>query len=217
MHMGRDLLHRQSGPQMLLDIGQSQGDLRVVAILAPFRIPPVRYGPAQMDQQLHQAGIAQDLRPEAVVFRRLLHLLEQRLQPRPQGAVRRDPPSPQIRRPEAVHQRHLRNGPVDVAAVQVDDDPFIGDLPADIGPVDRVMPDQQHIPWPQRIDLVLHQILHLAREQDHDLVEVVKVKVTLLPHGVLQVKIVIPLPEISLLPDRLFRHVNPSFRISRTP
>ena len=61
--------------------------------------------------------------------------------------------------------------------------------------------DQEERPWLEGVDSIFNGIVDLAREQKDDFVKVVKVKASLLPGGIPEVKIMIILVKIALAAD----------------
>ena len=98
---------------------------------------------------------------------------------------------------EAVKQPRARHAALEVPAVKVDYYPLIGYALVDLGLVYSVVPDEQHIPRAQLIAAALDTVIDLAGDKDNELVELMKMKVQLLPGGVLEMEIMIALAQIS--------------------
>ena len=179
----RQLLHAQLPAQVLVDVAQHFPDLRVDALLAA---PLGGVEAPDLNQQLDDPGVAHGLGAVAGV-RRGFFVGGQGLPDLPPLRLVRlqQPLAAPVSLVKAVHQPCLRHGAVKVLPVQIEDDALVGLALVDEGFVDGVVPDQQHRPGPQLVALALHQVLHPTRQQQHQLVKVVKMKIPLLSGAVL--------------------------------
>ena len=132
-------------------------------------------------------------------MQRLLKLAEQRPERRALRLVRGE----KIARAlvgaiKAAEEPRVRHQPVEIFSVEIEDDALVRRAFVDQRLVDRVVGHQKDVPRPQRIDDALHRIVDAPGEQQHDLVELVKMKITLRAGAVAQVEIVVIFLQIAL-------------------
>ena len=98
---------------------------------------------------------------------------------------------------EAVKQPRARHAALKMPAVEIDYYPLIRYALVDLGLVYRVVPDEQYIPLVQLVAAALDTVIDLAGNKDNELVELMKMKVQLLPGSVPEMEIMIALAQIS--------------------
>ena len=166
---------------------------------------------ADADEQLHYQRIAQRLRARTVVRLALLIVAQAAFQLLALSLSRRQqmPPQP-VGGVEAVHDAHVGEDALEILPVEINYHAVVRLTLVDQRLVYRVVLHQQQRPRLQRVYLALDEIVHTSGQQQHDLVELMEVKVALLPRSVAQVEIMIVLAQISLArKSGVFCHASP--------
>ena len=203
------IVDRQLRAEVLVDDAQRLADLRVAAALEPggLRLAQAR----DVDQQLHDQGLAHRPRAEARVLRRLLIGRDRALELGELLLVRaQQMPPVLVRLVEAVQEPRPGHGPPEVARVEIEDDALVGLAPVDDRLVDRVVPHEEHRPGREGVAAVLHKVVDPPLDQDDQLVELVEMVVQLLSGAVAEVKVVVALLQIA-------RPVDAVFAVQRAP
>ena len=159
--------------------------------------------PVHGDQKLLAQGVRHPGGAEVLLPQGLLHALDVVHIPQPPlGGKAQQMEAPLLGDGKAGVQSLAGVGPaLQPLPAQPHHHPLIGLRRVDHGPVDQIVPHQQHVPRLEEIGDALHHIGHLATQQQNQLVKLVIVVVQLLGPAVLQVEQPEILMEISPLPD----------------
>ena len=100
---------------------------------------------------------------------------------------------------EAVHQAGRGHCSLKIGTVKIKDDPVIGHGQIDICLMNCMVVHQQQRPWLQVVSKILNRIGNFSGQQENHFVEFMEMKAVFLACGVMQMKVMIILVEISFL------------------